>query len=76
MCRSAIKLDLSPSVALRDMVSILLKSDGNCANQQRLAKIQEDMGFYKRHISCIRLGAHCSAKMCLRPKIQPNTEEQ
>ena len=70
MCRSAIKLELSPSVALRDMVSVLM------IGTERMTKIEEDMGFYKRHIQCIRLGAHCTGKMCLRPKIQNNNNPE
>jgi hypothetical protein len=73
MCRGPIKLDLIPSITLRDMVTLLLAERPEL--QVRREKVMEDMEFYKRHVNCIRLGAHCSVKMCLRPKYPGNKNQ-
>ena len=63
LCRCAIRLDLSPSLILRDLVEILLVDD-----IERREIIQRDMQKLQKHKNCIRLGAHCTGTMCLRPK--------
>jgi hypothetical protein len=64
MCRSPIRLELIPSRSLRDLVDLLI----TCPEQKK--RIAEDTEFLKRHSGCIRLGAHCSPRMCLRPRVQ------
>ena len=61
LCRAPIRLELAPSLNLRNM------SDTIC-DQERRQKIANDLIKLKKHSGCIRLGAHCSGKMCLRPK--------
>jgi hypothetical protein len=69
MCRAPIRLDLTPSITLRDIIDQL-----DIASDERKEKIEQDLAFLKRHSQCIRLGAHCTTRMCLRPRaaVKPN----
>jgi hypothetical protein len=53
------------------MVSLFIKKTRTSFenNDSRVEKTVEDYLFLKKHAGCIRLGAHCTPKMCLRPKV-------
>ena len=38
-------------------------------DKDRYEKMEKDLIKLKRHLGCIRLGAHCSGRMCLRPRV-------
>jgi hypothetical protein len=59
-----------PSIVLRDMANVILKDD----DADRFKKMEKDLLKLKRHIGCIRLGAHCSGRMCLRPRLAVSPE--
>jgi hypothetical protein len=71
MCRASIKLELVPSIVIKDLVELYIKkTSSSFENHSKwLEKTTEDYKFYRKHTNCIRLGAHCTSKMCLRPKI-------
>ncbi|KAJ3302936.1 hypothetical protein HDV03_004448 [Kappamyces sp. JEL0829] len=64
LCRAAIRLELTPSLILRDMAETVLADD-----PERREKATTDLTRLKKHINCIRLGAHCSGRLCLRPRL-------
>jgi hypothetical protein len=38
---------------------------------ERKEKVKDDLTKLKKHLNCIRLGAHCSGRLCLRPRVTP-----
>lgn len=70
ICRGPIRLDMTPSLVLRDMADVALVGDAD-----RKEKIKVDLAKLKKHMGCIRLGAHCSGKMCLRPRSANKTSK-
>jgi hypothetical protein len=72
MCRAPIRLELFPSRPLRELVDQVV----TCPD--RKDQIEKDVQYLKRHSGCIRLGAHCTSKLCLRPASvkKPETREQ
>lgn len=60
-CRYSIKLDLVPSIPLRILANLF-------HSEERKREADVDLQRLKMHGKCIRLGAHCTERMCLRAK--------
>ncbi|KAI8896982.1 hypothetical protein BC833DRAFT_595470 [Globomyces pollinis-pini] len=74
LCRTPIRLDLTPSLGLRQMVEAIIPKLDEKLEKEFRTRIELDAIHLKIHSQCIRLGAHCGNQTCLRPKVTSNVD--